>query len=149
MRGSSHISTMSRSVIGLHWVRTGPEPDMSDPRRMDVLKTNLCRYPQAIGVHFQPMRNDPGVAEIAYGATPEGYRAPTRQDECAAWLLGLLEERGALPADHVVTLGREGGFSRATVFRARRQLGAQVIDTRGPRIAHNKWALPGSPEGDP
>jgi len=146
LRGSSHISTMSRSIIGLHWVRTGPQPNMNDPRRMDVLKTNLSAYPEGIGVRFLPMEGDPGVAEIVYGAPPESYHEPTGQDECAAWLLELLEQHGPLPSDQAVTLGRKAGFSRPMVYRARRQLGARVIDTVGARRAHNQWALPAGPD---
>jgi hypothetical protein len=141
LRGSSHITAMSRSIIGLHWVQTGPRRDLNDPRRMEVLKTNLCRYPEAMGVTFRTLENDPQVAEIVYGDVPSAYQEPTRQAKCAGWLLGVLREGGELPPAELVSMAAEAGFSRATLFRARRVLGAQVVDTRGPRYPDNKWAL--------
>jgi hypothetical protein len=141
LRGSSHITAMSRSIIGLHWVQTGPRRDLNDPRRMEVLKTNLCRYPEALGVAFRTLEKDPQVAEIVYGDVPTGYQEPTRQAKCAGWLLGVLREGGELPPAELVSMAAEAGFSRATLFRARRELGAQVLDTRGRRYPDNKWAL--------
>jgi hypothetical protein len=38
-------------------------------------------------------------------------------------------------------MAREAGFSRTTLYRARRVLRAQVLDTHGPRYPDNKWAL--------
>jgi len=146
LRGSSHITTMSRSVIGLHWVRTGPRADLNDPRRMDVLKTNLCRYPAGIGVTFQPMEEDPQVAEIRYGPIPRSYQQPTKQEACARWLSEALEEHGTLTPAEVVAKGAKAGFSRATLYRARRQLGQQVVVTRGKCRAEDEWALTRDPE---
>jgi hypothetical protein len=137
---------MSRSVIGLHWVRTGPRADLNDPRRMDVLKTNLCRYPAGIGVTLQPMEEDPQVAEILYGPIPRAYQQPTKQDACAGWLLEALEVHGTLTPAEVVAMGAKAGFSRATLYRARRQLGPQVVVTHGKCRAEDQWALAEDPE---
>jgi hypothetical protein len=41
---------------------------------MEVLKTNLCRRPGALGVAFQAMESDSQVAEIVYTC-----RSPTRK----------------------------------------------------------------------
>ncbi len=141
LRGSSHITAMSRSIIGLHWVQTGPQQDLNDPRRMAVMKTNLCRYPEAIGVCFRTMAEDPEVAEIVYGAVPQAYRERTKREECAEWLLMLLAEQGRLAPAQVVAIGKQAGYSQATVYRARKKLGEQVIDTKGRHQKHNKWAL--------
>ena len=132
---------MSRSIIGLHWVQTGPRRDLNDPRRMEVLKTNLCRYPEAIGVTFQTLEKDPQVAEIVYGDVPSAYQEPTNQARCAEWLLGVLREGRELPPAEVTAMAREAGFSRTTLYRARRVLRAQVVDTRGLRCPENKWTL--------
>jgi hypothetical protein len=147
LRGSSHITTVSRSVIGLHWVQTGPHPDLNDPRRMDVLKTNLCRYPPALGVDFQPMAEDPEVAGLVYGPVPPAYHQPTKREECAEWLMALLDERGPLSPGEVVALGIKTGYSQATVYRARKHLGGQVADTRGRQHPLNRWTL--ADGGDP
>lgn len=141
LRGSSHITAMSRSIIGLHWVQTGPERDLNDPRRMEVLKTNLCRYPEPIGVSFRSLENDQEVAEIVYGQVPQPYRAPTQRAECTQWLAALLEEHGALPPRQVVTMAAKAGYSRSTVYRARQTLGEQVVDTVQRGKPDNRWAL--------
>jgi len=141
LRGSSHIVAMSRSIIGLHWVQTGPEQNMNDPRRMEVLKTNLGQYPEGIGVVFRPCETDEDVAEIVYGEAPEAWEPPTKKGTCKEWLVGLLEEYGELTPKEVVALGEEEGYSRATLYRARRALGSQVVDTGGKRSPENTWAL--------
>jgi hypothetical protein len=141
LRGSSHITAMSRSIIGLHWVRTGPDRDLNDPRRMEVLKTNLCRYPEPIGVCFRPLESDPEVAEIVYGEVPQPHRAPTQRTECSQWLAALLEKHGPLPPRQVVTMAAKAGYSRATVYRARQTLGERVVDTGRSGRPDNRWAL--------
>jgi hypothetical protein len=148
LRGSSHITAMSRSIIGLHWVQTGPRRDLNDPRRMEVLKTNLCRYPEAIGVTFRTLEADPQVAEIVYGDAPAAYRKPFAHSRCAEWLLGVLDHQGELPPAEVVAQAREAGFSRSTLYRVRCELGAQVVDTHGKRHPDNKWALRRARPGD-
>jgi hypothetical protein len=106
-----------------------------------VLKTNLCRYPEAIGVTFQTMESDSQVAEIIYGDVPGAYQKPTQQAQCAEWLLGVLGEHEALPPPDLVTMAKEAGFSRPTLYRARRALGPRVVDTHRRGVPDNKWAL--------
>jgi hypothetical protein len=140
LRGSSHIATMSRSIIGLHWVQTGPGQDLNAPRRMEVLKTNLCRYPAPLGVTFRSLAHDPDVAELAYGDVPLASPPPL-QAECAAWLLDLLNAQGALPPAQVLALGERQGFRRATIYRARKILEAEVADTHNRHHPANRWML--------
>lgn len=142
LRGSSHITALSRSIIGLHWVQTGPQQNLNDPRRMQVLKTNLCCYPQAIGVNFRPMPNDPEVAEIVYGEPPQAYQQPTKREECQTWLMDVLAKYGELRPAELVEMAQEEGFSERTVYRARSKLGEQILDTQGHRHPNNTWALP-------
>jgi hypothetical protein len=53
-RGSGHITAMARSVLALSVVQTGEQPDRNGPRRLDVIKTNLCRYPDPLGLALEP-----------------------------------------------------------------------------------------------
>jgi hypothetical protein len=76
-----------------------------------------------VGVVFRTLKSNAQVAKIVYGDVAAACRAPTNQEKCAEWLPGVLEDRGALPAAEVVVLAREAGFSRATLLRARRELG--------------------------
>jgi hypothetical protein len=140
-RGSSHIIAMARSVLGLSVVQTGPEPDRNGPRRLEVVKSNLARYPEPIGVEFLPLH--PTGVLLEYGDPPGAYESPTKVDLCGGWLLETLEERGEpmRPRD-IVSLATEAGFSRSTLYRARSDLGNAIVDTEGHQHPGNQWALP-------
>ena len=156
-RGSSHIIAMARSVLALSVVQTGPEPDRNGPRRLEVVKTNLCRYPEAVGVvveegggegdHACPVGQvgppvQSAVPRVRYVGAPAGYREPTQAEECGAWLVELLEEAGeALSPKEVVGLAKEAGFSRGVVYRARKELEGVVVDTEGKFSPQNRWAV--------
>ncbi|HNS52696.1 MAG TPA: AAA family ATPase, partial [Anaerolineae bacterium] len=139
-RGSSHIIAMSRSVMGLSIVQTGPEPDRNGPRRLEIVKTNLARYPEPIGVHFVPMH--PKGVLIQYTAQPpQAYKQPTKTDECSEWQLRILEEAGPLKPQEIVERAEAEGFSQRTVYRSREKLGGQIVDTDGHKHPENRWAL--------
>jgi hypothetical protein len=142
-RGSSHIVAMARSVLALSHVQTGPEPDRNGPRRLEIVKTNLCRYPPALGVQFESTGG--GAPLLRYGEPPRPYRPPTRTDDCAAWLLEYLAEAGGpvRPKD-VVEAAKLAGFSRATVYRAQNEMRTRIVDIETSREnAGKRWALPG------
>jgi hypothetical protein len=150
-RGSTHIIAIARSVLALSIIQEGPEPDRNGPRRLEVVKTNLCQYPPALGVRFleeegrEKGATDTGegtVPRVVYGQPPERYREPTQVDECARWLVDLLQEAGTpLPPRRVLALAREVGFSRGVVYRARKQLESIVLDTEKKMSPRNKWRL--------
>jgi len=139
-RGSSHIIAIARSVLGLSIIQTGPQPERDGPRRLEVVKTNLARYPEPIGVEF--LSQHPDGVMLRYGEPAQQYRQPTKADECVEWLLRTLKEAGQpmKPAE-VVERGEEAGFSRRMVFRARETLGESVRNTEGARHPHNMWEL--------
>ncbi len=139
-RGSSHIIAMARSVLGLSVVQIGPEPDRNGPRRLEVVKTNLTRYPNPIGVEFVPLQ--PAGVLLSYGEPPREYEAPTKTSLCRDWLLETLEDADEpmQPRD-IVSLAKESGFSRAAVYRARSGLGDAIVDTEGRRHPENQWML--------
>jgi hypothetical protein len=140
-RGSSHIVAMARSVLALSHVQVGPEPDRNGPRRLEIVKTNLCRYPPALGVAFESRGG--GAPVLRYGDPPRPYRRPTRTDDCAAWLLQHLEEAGEpLRPKDVIQAAAEAGFSPATVRRARNQLGDRIVDAgSSPLDPKKRWKL--------
>ncbi len=154
-RGSSHIVAMARSVLALSIVQEGPQPDRNGPRRLEVVKTNLCRYPEALGVVFEePPPTQPGAAGAAsasdwdavpvlrYTTAPRPYREPTQAEACADWLLKTLKEAGEpLRPKDILALAREAGFTQGVVYRARNQLAGQVVDTELRRSPKNHWAL--------
>ena len=139
-RGSSHIIAMSRSVMGLSVVRTAPESDRNGPRRLEIVKTNLARYPEPMGMEFKPLH--PKGAWIEYTSEPpQAYRQPTKTDECADWLLCTLHESGATRPQDIISQAEAEGFSRRTVYRARSKLGDRIADTEGNKHPENRWIL--------
>lgn len=140
-RGSGHIIAMARSVMGLSVVKTQAEQDRNGPRRLQVVKTNLAAYPDALGVEFVPLH--PTGVFLKWGTAPQGYEEPTQRDNANDWLLTLLAE-GPMKAADVVEAGREMGYSRATIYRSREELKGQVVNTAGRKSPNNCWALAGT-----
>jgi len=161
-RGSSHIIAMARSVLPLSVVpwpigqdrQAGPEPDRNGPRRLEVIKTNLCKYPPALGVVFEggpsPLAPLPegerggvgGAPWLRYAEAPREYWEPTQTEECADWLVGLLAEAGEpVRPKEVYALAEEVGFKRGVVQRARREVEGVVVNTEKKMSPGNRWAL--------
>lgn len=140
-RGSSHITAMARSVIGLSVVQTGPDVDPNGPRKLAVLKANLCGYPEPIGCEFLPMY--PAGIMVQWDAkAPEPYKPPTKLEECAAFLQNLLRDTGEpLSPKEIIGMAREEGFSRDLVFQARKSLGKHIQNTGGYKDPANQWEL--------
>ncbi|MGD2206194.1 MAG: AAA family ATPase, partial [Anaerolineae bacterium] len=139
-RGSSHIIAMSRSVMGLSIVKTGPEPDRNGPRRLEIVKTNLARYPKPLGMELKPLHLK-GVWLDYASEPPQPYKQPTKIDECSEWLVSLLDEAGAMRPQEIVAQADAEGFSRRTVYRARSKLGDKIADTAGHKHPENQWTL--------
>lgn len=139
-RGSSHIIAMSRSVLGLSVIQTGPEPDRNGPRRLEVIKTNLARYPEPVGVEFLPL--EPSGVLLHYGDDPQVYQEPTKSEQCIEWLLEFLEEADEpVKPKEIIEEAEAAGFSRTLVYSARRALQAKISDTAGRRDPTNRWVL--------
>ena len=131
---------MARSVLALSIIQDGPEPDRNGPRRLEVVKTNLCRYPKALGLRFEDNGNT--APALCYGDAPKAFKEPTQAEACAAWLVEVLEEAGEpmRPRD-MLELGAEAGFTQGVIYRARKELEGAVVNTEGKRAPNNRWAL--------
>lgn len=141
-RGSSHIIAMARSVLALSVIQTGEEPDRNGPRRLEVVKTNLCAYPKALGLTLEG--DGEGTPALRYGEAPKERRERTQAEVCAEWLVEALAEAGEpLKPKEVVRMAEEEGFSERVVFRARKALEGTVVDTQGKRARDNRWELAG------
>lgn len=137
-RGSSHITAMARSVIGLSVVQTGPDNDPNGPRKLSILKSNLCRIPDPIGCEFMSLH--PTGVFIQWDAkAPEPYRAPTKLEECQLFLERLLKDTEPMPPKDIVGMARDEGFSRDLVFSARKALGSKIRNTGGYKDPNNEW----------
>jgi hypothetical protein len=141
-RGSGHIIAMARSVIGLSIIQEGPQPDRNGPRRMEVVKTNLCRYPAALGLRLDKNLDDKRAPILTYTEAPRPYREPTKVDDCASWLLDLFADTDEpLKPGEVLTLAIKAGYTESTLRRARRALDGIIVDTENSRSPYNAWAL--------
>ena len=138
MRGSSHITAMARSVIGLSVVQTGPDNDPNGPRKLSVLKSNLCRIPDAIGCEFLPLHPS-GVFVQWDAAAPEPYRAPTKLEDCQKFLENMLRDTEPMAPKEIVAMARDEGYSRDLVFSARKALGSKIRNTGGYKDPNNEW----------
>lgn len=146
-RGSSHIMAMSRSVLGLSTVQDQAEFNRDGPRRLEVIKTNLCKHPKPLGVAFDEFA--PDQVRVHYSPdVPQPYREPTQTEQCAAWLVDLLEDADEpMQPKDVLGLAQEAGFTEATLYRARKNSEGTIVNTAGSKHSHaNRWTLS---EGDP
>lgn len=142
-RGSGHIIAMARSVMGLSTVKIEPDSKTPPPRRFEIIKTNLCQYPDALGIEFQPLH--PEGVMLKWGQPARPYDAPeestgTKRQNCGDWLLELLAD-GPVRVGQIIEMAETFGFSRATVFRARRELDDAIVNTHGQRSPDNEWML--------
>lgn len=137
LRGSSHLIAMARSIIGLYIAADDP----NGPRRMTVLKTNLCKHPPPMAFRYVPTQIDPAVPSVAYQAVNQPVLDDdTITGQCAEWLLDALAAGPRSYAD-LVDEANELGYSQTNVQRARKKLDWQVIDTLGPQKKGNEWTL--------
>jgi len=143
IRGSGHITAMARVAWGLTSVQTGPEPNRNGPRKLEVIKSNLSRYPDPLGITLEPLPDGDAVKIVYALDAPARYQEPTAGDEAGLWLLDFLENAGGpvKPADVVAAAAAEG-YSRAMIYRAREALSDQIVSTKGRHNRGNQWALP-------
>jgi hypothetical protein len=142
IRGSSHIAATARHIWGLEFVPSGPERQASDPRKLWILKTNISAPPAPLGITFEPHPGNPEVALLSYGRAPQPYRPRTRVESCAEWILSQLAAAGRpVQPEELVHRGANEGFYKMFIYRARKQLGALIVDTdaRGHRL--QGWEL--------
>lgn len=134
-RGSSHIIAMSRSVMALSIVQTSKERDPNGPRRLDIVKNNLNRYPDPMGVVFKPLH--PTGIMIEYTDPPEKYHEPSEVERCIEWLVDMLKT-GPMS---IGELEEEQMYSRRTILRARERISDRIDSTEGHQSPTNKWKL--------
>lgn len=147
IRGSSHIPAMARNVIGMQWVPTNEYPDENGPRALWVMKSNIGRYPEGLGIHFEPHPENPEIAQLTYTEEPTPFREPTKTEQCQAWLARLLEEAGEpMRPKEIFELAEEEGFNRRMVSRVRKRLDDMIRDTDDKHNSDNCWVWVGESE---
>lgn len=142
LRGSGHIVNMARSVMGAYTSSDDP----NGPRRLVMLKTNLCKFPRPLMIHHVATDN-PAVAGLRYTHAPEldlsaaGIDGDSLIEQCCAWLLETLTPGPMAYSDLIDAAGDK--FSQTTIQRARKKLDWQIIDTHGWRHPKNQWSIYG------
>lgn len=136
-RGSSHIIAMARSVMALSVIQQGSEPNRNGPRRLEIVKTNLCMYPEPLGLVLEPGK---GAPVMRYGEAPRAYREPNEAERCAEWLEDELSDapEGLTPKELEEMV--RGEWSRRTIYNARDLLGKKLVEV-GPAGPGRRWKL--------
>jgi hypothetical protein len=139
LSGSGYITQQARVVLGLHVVQTGPKFDPNGPREFKMLKNSIGEYPEPLGFSFAPL-HPTGVMLKWEPKAPQTYREPSQMDECKEWLEDLLKTHPeGVKAKEVVNIGQQEGFSRAMIFRARKELLDHIQNTDGRKSPENCW----------
>ena len=136
IRGASTITQFCRSVLAL----TAPDKTAPDERRLDVIKLNLARKPEALGYTL----TDDGPA---WGTAPEPAQPRRAGQDAADWLRGALAD-GQRPAAEVRDEGIAAGFSDFALREARKILNLNVTKSRAGKNAGWNWELPPENGGD-
>lgn len=142
IRGSGDLIAASRVVLGLDALQTDQNGEANGPRRFKVLKTNLCPHPDPMAVNFRPIPHAPDYVRLEYNQAALYELTPrTKQEECIAWLIETLTESPRTYEELKEMVDAELGFNETVLQRARKLLGTRIIDTLGPRVPGNQWAL--------
>jgi hypothetical protein len=111
VRGHSSIVQFARMV----WALDTPDPNNEETRRLAVIKSNLARFPEPLGLQV----TEQGVL---FCSAPEPPRSATVIDQAIEALKALLEQ-GPMPATEVFDELKGMGISKATARRAQHKLG--------------------------
>jgi replicative DNA helicase len=130
VRGHSSIVQFARMV----WALDTPDPNDEETRRLAVIKSNLARFPEPLGLRV----TEQGVLSCS---APEPPRSTSVIDQAIEALRTLLEH-GPMPATEIFVELREMGVSESTARRAQRKLG---IKPRKEARAW-MWGLPAAEE---
>lgn len=137
-RGSTHIVALARSVIGLSVVQEpGKQFSLNGPRHMEVVKTNLAPvYPPKLEIRID--RGGPGV-RFEYGAV--ATTVPDAEPSAEEWLIDFLTCNGPTAFQELIDAAIADGFSKATIYRARKKLGSRIVDSGKQKAKGNLWQL--------
>ena len=132
LRGSSAIVQTARVV----WALDVPDVAEKANKRLSVIKSNLAKFPDPVGMTI----DETGVR---FGAAPEAPRPETRADQAIDLLLNLLQG-GPRPANEIEQEFNDAGISIATLKRGKAKLGVVSIKDR----TGWKWSLPAKDQQD-
>ena len=115
LRGSSAIVQSARVV----WALDAPDPHDKEIRRLQVVKSNLSKFPEPVGLTI----NEKGITFVD---APKSPRTETVADKAADLLLALLSKGPKRAVDLEEDL-KHAGISWASANRAKKKLGLNSI----------------------
>ena len=130
VRGSSAIVQFARIV----WALSCPDVTNRETKRLEQIKNNLAKFPEAIGM----TANDQG---IHFGKAPCAPHVETTSERCGDLLLDLLE-RGPVKVVEIEAELNGAGISMITAKRNKERLG--IVSTKKPDGWY--WGLPARQE---
>jgi len=137
IRGSGQIAAQARAILAMS--HTSTEHDQ--PRLLDLLKKTISRgkHPKPLSVAGVRTEDGEMICRFEYGDAPKMDGTPSR-DECAEWLQDLLAD-GPMRFKAIMAEAEMEGYSASMIWRARKGMGGQVVDTKGKQHPKNEWAL--------
>jgi len=127
LRGSSALVQTARVV----WALDIPDPQSRDWKRLQVIKSNVAKFPPPVGIAISE-------AGIEFGDSPEQPKTPSVIDRAVDLLLALLQSEPQ-PADLIYSEFNGAGISVPTLKRAKSKLG--IVSTK--KADGWYWGLPG------
>ena len=134
VRGSTVIPAMARSIIAL-------EKPTDDVARIRIIKSNLARAPEPIGVVFDSTKDGDDIGGLSYTE----YRSPpqkrTKAQNCADWIMSQLNEHDedGMLLKELCDLGEGEGYTRGNIYSARDLLSDRIVVGGTGKEAH--WAI--------
>jgi hypothetical protein len=126
LRGSSAIIQPARMI----WAMDTPDPELTDHKRLSVIKSNISKFPDPIG--FIVNSNGP-----EFGESPKPPKKDILLDQAKEHLLALLN-KNTLPANEVFEALEANGISEKTTRRAKQVLRIVAFQKDGKWF----WSLP-------
>lgn len=137
LRGSSAIVQPARVV----WALDVPNPANLEKKRLSVIKSNISKFPSALGFSI-----DEGA--IHFGNAPKKPQKETVVQKAADLILALLD-KGPLPADEVYQAVDAHGISRRSAKSAKGLLNIVTVKENVPNGKGRwVWSLPADEHED-
>jgi len=134
IRGSSGIAQFPRCIMALNT----PNTDFPDKRKLQVIKNNLGRYPEPIGITI----TDHGIDSITDIEKWSKAEPITQREKAKDFLRDFLKD-GLKPSNDIYAEGEKRGLDEQTLRRAKNDL--RVVARREGKI----WVWESPPDEQP
>lgn len=128
VRGSTVITALARTILAVERVK-------NDTVRLRMIKSNLTRMPEPIGV--ETVNSESGdITGMKYDVYKPPAKKQTKKESCAAWITTTLQSSpDGIQLKDLVEIGEGYGYTRGNVYSAKDVLGDRVEITGNGREA--------------